>query len=394
MFELENLNPKDIPDMTCNSLKGSVHISPEGHIKPCCYFKNLGPHWKYWQLDSNISNINSLDDIVDSYEWNNFVSPNPHCGLCIKEEMNNIYSLRKYWNETITPDTNKLQHLELALDFTCNMMCRICGPRQSSKWNASRVLKNMKEEVGVTEADEDLYTKTKGSKEYIKNIKRILSNSDLSELKKVVLVGGEPLYSKNLPWFTNLLKKQDHWKDIEIKLITNGSIFPSKDLFEGFNCVGITVSLDAIGDLATVTRMKVPWKIIDENVRRMAKLYEVHIHSTVSILNCNQMQPLLQYCYDLNISHINHTFTVLHSPKHLLLDLIPEEYRHKWITSHSKVNDMLKMEHHENPHEAYRFLKAIEILDAESEIPYRDVNPEIVEIMEELVKDYRIDGKV
>jgi hypothetical protein len=394
MIKLENLHPKDIPDMTCNSLKGSVHISPEGHVKPCCYFKNLGPHWKYWQLDSNIYNINSLDDIVDSYEWNNFVSPNPHCEYCIIEEASNIPSLRQYWNETISSDTNKLQHLELALDFTCNMMCRMCGPRQSSKWNSSPVLKNMKEEVGVAEADADIYIKTKGSKEYTKNVKRILSNSDLSDLKEVKLVGGEPLYSKNLPWFINLLKKQEHWKDIKIIIITNGSILPSKDLFEGFNCVEIDVSIDSIGNLATVTRMKVPWETIDTNIREMIKLYEVHIHTTVSLLNCNQMQPLINYRHNLNISPIDHTFSMLHGPKHLLLDLIPKEHRDKWITTHPRVNHMLEMEHHENPHEAYRFLKAIEILDAESEISYRDVNPEIVEIMEELVKDYKSESKV
>jgi molybdenum cofactor biosynthesis enzyme MoaA len=392
VIELENLHPKDIPDMTCNSLKGSVHISPEGHIKPCCYFKNLGPHWKYWQVDSNIFNINSLDDIVNSYEWNNFVSPNPHCEYCIREETNNIYSLRQYWNETISPDTKKLQHLELALDFTCNMMCRICGSRQSSKWNSSPVLKKMKEIVLPDMAD--FYTKTKGSKEYTKNIKRILSNSDLSDLKEVKLVGGEPLYSKNLPWFINLLKKQEHWKDIKIQLITNGSILPSKDLFDGFNCVQIDVSIDAIGDLATVTRMKVPWEIIDENIKRMIKLYKLSIHTTVSILNCNQMQSLIDYGNDLGLDWDYHTFTLLHGPKHLLLDLIPKEHRNKWITTRLRVNEMLEMEHHENPHEAYRFLKSIEILDAESEISYRNANPEIIEIMEELVKDYRSDGKV
>jgi len=394
MIKLENLLPKDIPDMSCNSLKGSVHISPEGHIKPCCYFKNLGPHWKYWQVDSNIYNINSLDDIVDSYEWNNFVSPNPHCEYCIIEEASNIPSLRQYWNETISSDTNKLQHLELALDFTCNMMCRMCGPRQSSKWNSSPVLKNMKEEVGVAEADADIYIKTKGSKEYTKNVKRILSNSDLSDLKEVKLVGGEPLYSKNLPWFINLLKKQEHWKDIKIIIITNGSILPSKDLFEGFNCVEIDVSIDSIGNLATATRMKVPWETVDANIREMIKLYEVHIHTTVSLLNCNQMQPLINYRHNLNISPIDHTFSMLHGPKHLLLNLIPKEHRDKWITTHPRVNHMLEMEHQENPPESYRFLKAMEILDAESELSFRDVNPEIMEIMEELVKDYRSESKV
>ena len=150
-------------------------------------------------MDSSIFNISSLDDVVDSYEWNNFVSPNPHCEYCIKEEMNNIRSLRQYWNETIESDTNKLQHLELALDFTCNMMCRICGPRQSSKWNVSPVLNDIKELIGSDSDDFVNYIKTKGSREYTENIKRVLSNSDLSHLKEVKLVGGEPLYYKSLP---------------------------------------------------------------------------------------------------------------------------------------------------------------------------------------------------
>jgi MoaA/NifB/PqqE/SkfB family radical SAM enzyme len=400
-FELENINPKDIPDMTCNSTKGSIHISDRGHLKPCCYFQNYGPHEKYWYEDSHIFNINSLDDRVDSYEWNNFVSPNPHCGNCIKEEMNGIHSLRQHWNETIAPDTNKLQHLELALDFTCNMMCRMCNPSQSSVWNASPVLKTMKDEIGVTDWNDETYVKTKGSKDYTTNLKRILSNSDLSELKKVVLIGGEPLYSKSLPWFINLLKKQEHWKDIELHIITNGSILPSEDLFAGFKRLKFDVSIDAVGDLATVSRMKVPWKIIDENIRRMVKLYDVHFHTTVSLLNCNYLQPLLDYREHLGIDWYSHTFAMLHNPRHLLLDLIPEEYRQKWITTmskdtriHPKIKTMLKTTHQENPDEAKRFLRAIEILDAESEIPYRDVNPEIVEIMEELVKNYKSDNKI
>ena len=36
---------------------------------------------------------------------------------------------------------------------------------------------------------------------------------------------------------------------------------------------------------------------------------------------------------------------------------------------------MLEMEHHEDPAEAYRFLKSSEILDVESELSFRDVNP-------------------
>ena len=389
MIELLNLLPN--PDMSCNSLKGSIHISKEGHVKPCCYFKDLGPHQKYWRIDSNTSNINSLDNIVDSYEWNNFVSPNPSCEYCIIEEANNMYSLRHHWNEKIAPDTNKLQYLELALDFTCNMMCRICGPQQSSRWNSSSVLKNMREEFSMSE--DISYTKTKGSKEYTKNIKRILSNSDLSDLKEVTLIGGEPLYSKNLPWFIDLIKQQEHWKDIKITIITNGSLVPKSNMFVGFKEVQIDVSLDAVGDLATATRMKVSWEIIDANIRKMIKLYKVSIHSTVSLLNCNKMQPLIDYFYTLDPLPVDHTFSVLQTPYHQAVTLIPKEYRLQWITSHLKVNNILAMEYHENLDEVCRFLRATEILDAESEIPYRDANPEIVEIMEELVKNYKSDDK-
>ena len=119
----------------------------------------------------------------------------------------------------------------------------------------------------------------------------------------------------------------------------------------------------------------------------------MNFHTTVSLLNCNHLQPLLDYREHLGIDWYSHTFAMLHNPRHLLLDLIPEEYRQKWITTIPKINTMLKTTHQENPDEAKRFLRAIEILDAESEIPYRDVNPEIVEIMEELVKNYKSEGK-
>ena len=387
------MNYQEIKDFPCNAPKGSIAIVvPDGYVKPCCAFIH---QTNDWLETSNLYHTKSFDDILTSHHWNNY-EPNKHCVSCIEHEEaidshDGPSSLREHWNLEISDDTNKLEYMELALDFTCNMMCRMCGPRQSSKWNASPILKELQT---FTKFDKAYYKKTTVLKEYSKQLMVNLNNTDLSNIKEVRLVGGEPLYSKNLPWFINLLKKQEHWKDIKIIIITNGSILPSKDLFEGFNCVEIDVSIDSIGNLATATRMKVPWETVDANIREMIKLYEVHIHTTVSLLNCNQMQPLINYRHNLNISPIDHTFSMLHGPKHLLLNLIPKEHRDKWITTHPRVNHMLEMEHQENPPESYRFLKAMEILDAESELSFRDVNPEIMEIMEKLVKGYRSDGKV
>jgi hypothetical protein len=122
-------------------------------------------------------------------------------------------------------------------------------------------------------------------------------------------------------------------------------------------------------------------------MREMTKLYKVSVHTTVSILNCNQIEPLLQYRHSLNISPHDHAFTVLQGPKHLSLNLIPKEYRQKWKAVHPRFNKILEMDYRESPSDVKRFLKAMKVLDTESELSFRDVNPEIIEIMEELVKN-------
>ena len=82
---------------------------------------------------------------------------------------------------------------------------------------------------------------------------------------------------------------------------------------------------------------------------------------------------------------------MLHGPNHLSLDLIPKEYRQKWKgrseSYFSKINDILDVDYRESPSDVKRFLKEMKVLDTESELSFRDVNPEIIEIMEELVKN-------
>jgi MoaA/NifB/PqqE/SkfB family radical SAM enzyme len=385
MIELHNLDT--IPDMTCNAPKGSVSIvHPDGFVKPCCYFNYQDDKWL---LSSNIAYIDSLDDVINSEEWKNY-NPDPHCESCIREEIDDVPSLRKYWNSTIPSTANSLEHLELALDFTCNMMCRMCGPRQSSQWNGSAVLDDMK----ITEhnhPNSDYYVKTKGSRKYTENLKWILSNTDLSNLKAVTLVGGEPLYSKNLKWFISLLKENSNYKNVSITIITNGSVKPPLNLLKGFRKVNITVSIDAIGSLATSIRMGIDWNIIDTNVRYMVKHYNVKVHSTVSILNINKMQEVIDYCKELNISS---NYAMLHGPKHLLLDLIPIIHRSKWKTTDYKINKMLDMNHYANPRETFNFIKAVEILDSVSDISFIDANPEVYDIAQGLVEQYKEEWKL
>ena len=393
---------QEIKDFPCNAPKGSIAVTvPDGYVKPCCAFQNQTDDWKE---TSNLFHTNSFDDILTSHHWNNYV-PDEHCISCIHEEEHIgphklPISLREHWNLEISDDANKLEYLELALDFTCNMMCRMCGPRQSSKWNASPILKDLQkfstfdkiyyDKVqnifieNYNSGENELYNKQTGLKEYSLKLMSNLTNTDLSNLKVVKLIGGEPLYSKKLPQFINLLKKQEHWRDIKIILISNGSIIPDEVLFKGFRDIEIQVSIDAIGDLGSTIRMKQPWDKIDNNIRAMNDLYNVTmLHATVSIMNINKMQDFLDYCHELDIEE---SMSMLHGPNYLRLNIIPREFRMQWLTDNDKVNTWLMIPNHkDSKDQGQLFLRSIPLLDSESEFNFRDINPEIVDIVEKYV---------
>ena len=250
MFELE----------TCLAPQASVTISQKGLIAPCCQF-NLWPEDEWF----SIYDLDSLHEAHGTDRWNKYDSEpsgydgSSKCRTCIREEESGAYSLRQTWNEKIKKEDKHIEHLEISLDFTCNMMCRSCGPSQSSKWNGSSVLEEL--QILNMPDNEGMYTAIKNPRNYQDNIKRVLNNTDLSHLKEVTIVGGEPLYSKSLPWFLSLLHE-----DVKLIVVTNGSLMPSDDMFSKFKSVVFQVSIDAIGDLGTAMRMKVPFETVDKNI--------------------------------------------------------------------------------------------------------------------------------
>ena len=155
-------------------------------------------------------------------------------------------------------------------------------------------------------------------------------------------------------------------------------------MFEGFRDIEIQVSIDAIGDLGSTIRMKQPWDKIDNNIRAMNDLYNVTmLHATVSIMNINKMQDFLDYCHELDIEE---SMSMLHGPNYLRLNIIPREFRMQWFTDNEKVNTWLMIPNHKDIKDQGRlFLRSIPLLDSESEFNFRDINPEIVDIVEKYV---------
>lgn len=345
------------------------------YASPCCH---IMPQDEKLHIES-ITNLNDLlhtqlyTHLRDSM---NVGEKDSLCKVCWNEEAQNIMSDRVFENNIRAKrDTVELRSLKIALDYTCNMMCRICTPTCSSKWSSSALAKTKL-------ADFDDY-----SIEYDKyDIKKIVENSDLSKLERIKILGGEPFYSKKLEWFLDYLQQHTDFENLRIYITTNGSVFPSDSILQKIlKCKNIHIefSLDAIGDLVDLCRWGVKWQPIHENIQKWRSLnnkkLKLNAHCTMSVYNSNQMQPLVDYCKQNNIFlHVNK----LRSPAHLCIDMIDIETRKSWLLPGNTIIEKTVnaiLEHVETvPGKAKnKFLIFNKILDDYQKTKLQDLNKEV-----------------
>lgn len=332
----------------CGISKYSLSLAhSDGLPRPCCSY-NKNETYKY-------------DEIPIKWPINDDV-----CQWCNDKERDGIKSLRLSSRTDYVK--GNLEELEISLDFTCNMSCRICSPKLSSKWA----------KFGKHFSDWSPRYSYSPISNYSEKIDQYIETLDFSKLKEIKFVGGEPLYSKK---FKDFYPKIAHAKEIVIH--TNGSVFPpsyidkEKTLFN--------LSIDAIGDLASATRYGVEWDIIDDNIKRMHKEgYNIQFYSTVSILNINKIDELLEYSEQFNLCN-PHRFGLVHGPKFLRSAMIPKEIRQVWNPEYSKkLSSFYDQETFYDLKEKDNFITFTDIFDANSKYSFKEINPEIYNIVKEL----------
>lgn len=381
--------------LNCNHLSNHLAIvSSNAVIAPCCQFKDFRQPNKY----KTVFNQDSLDDVLKSGFWQS-VRDNlekgtkiPSCSGCWASEEAGSISKRQWANssmEVLHPYT--VEDLEIGLDYTCNMMCRICKPAQSSKWNQSPVAAKLYARRPA------IYNTIDNVKEYQTKLRSLVENSNLKNVRRVRLVGGEPFYSKNFEWFVDKLAAETNIAELEFAVNTNGSIIPKESVLEKFfqmKKVSIDFSIDAIGDLASCTRWGVDWATIEANVKRWVELAKLHtniklsVHSTISILNINRIQEIIDFCDENDLIF---AFSNLDDPDYLNYCQIPVEIRQAWTVTSSKqvpysITDLNASITRSavSKNKFYDFLYFTEVLDEYQGLTFANVNPEIIEIAKRL----------
>ena len=343
----------------CNKMYNHLDFyNPDGSVTPCCHF-DKGKTKFGW---------NSYIPKIKYFEWYDMrerMSEGwiPECHICENQEKLGFESMRQEWNSRSCSSIG-IEGIELALDYTCNFMCRMCTPALSTSWR--------KYDEDWERFDGHFWSPAHNhsSLDYLKTL-------NLSNLKTARVVGGEPFLSNSLQEFLDILPR-----GCEIVFDTNGSIFPDQKivdiLLDKFK-VQVDISIDAIGDLAECIRFGTIWEEVNKNIDKHFDTWNlVNIHTTISILNVNRINDIYDIwndrCVMNNLTH----------PNFLRPEQIPIEQRQSWkIPSLRGVGDFNNLILSDLSVE-YEYKKCIDFLktcDKHQGIKFKDVNSELWEII-------------
>lgn len=274
------------------------HIStmPHGEIKLCCRAQppeDGNPNVKDLNFDlKKYWHSEYMNEIRDAL----IVGDKPRqCHNCWKMEDNDIVSLRlnrltdlmdkEIYRESVKHYLMhrevefKIPLLELKLSNVCNFKCRMCWPKDSSKW--------------VTDWDKVSKFYSAGDQKYIENIvdsnglrkSRVMNLYEKDEqfvgqlvelmehVDELEFAGGEPLMD---PIHYRVLESVKHPENVTLKYSTNLSIMKMGkthviDLWKKFKSIKLTISIDGHKDLNHMIRRGSDWDLLKHNIELIKK---------------------------------------------------------------------------------------------------------------------------
>lgn len=283
----------------------SVSITAYGEIRHCC---NGGydvngiklPNVSHLTTEGIINN-DFIQDLRDSFIKE---EKHPVCKRCWKMEDMDIMSFRDVSNRYKRFDMNvtgrknikkvidfeDIEYIDITLGNKCNLACRMCLPSSSS------LLAKQQKEIGIYDGDIDI-EHSAGSKEKILNLFAKAKN-----LKKIYMLGGEPLINEFHYEILDLLIAKDRAKNVGIYFNTNlkvnkiSSYYP---IWEKFHSVHIQASIDGTHECYEYIRYPGKWDKLYKSFKELSDLidqkkYLLSISPVLQNLNVHNMVKLVE----------------------------------------------------------------------------------------------------
>lgn len=203
----------------------------------------------------------------------------PFCNQCQAEEKIGTGNLRQIYMMVAehngikldrNPDSKSVpEYAEIRLGNLCNFKCRMCGPSASNAI-ATEVdqYPELKEYYRLSDA-----TRLNSGPEFLSDVLSMIPH-----LKRVQFTGGEPTLVPEVIDILDAMVEGGYSHNININLTTNVSVINPKILerLPHFKSVLVSMSLDAVRDVAEYIRYGTKWNRIVENVDAYIKLAQEH----------------------------------------------------------------------------------------------------------------------
>lgn len=203
------------------------------------------------------------------------------CGECIECEEREQKSTRLYIKECVEREDNpwipnEINQIDFRPSNLCNMRCGMCNPENSS-----------------------LLAKEFGETVYHFDSKNIY-DLDLSNLKKIKILGGEPsIQSEVYEFLEYFLKTYNNRPNLHFTTNMTNVNKRWLGIIDKFDEVDISMSIDGAGKIFEYLRPPGKWHIIEQNIKSMQEYQHVSLrlkfHVTIGLVAMLTIDDWLPY---------------------------------------------------------------------------------------------------
>ena len=310
-----------------------LYINPQGIVGTCC---ESNEHYPLGSIkDSSLQEI-ANSDAMKMLRRQMLSGQRPSgCSACWIKEDDRLPSARQHFNQeflqflSLSEQTHedgyvedfKLRYLDFRANNVCNLKCRMCGGKFSSR---------------IAKEENDLYQNSTfidlklTSEEIYLTLEYIEGNIDY--LESVYFAGGEPLIMEEHYKILDLLLKHNK-SDIKIIYNTNLTQLSYKkynvvDYWKKFSNINVGASIDLIGDQAEYVRSGTNYDELEENYESIKDYVGFTITSIVHLCNIFNLPKLQQHwIVNKKLNPKNLSFRALIYPKNMTLQVLPPHYK-------------------------------------------------------------------
>jgi organic radical activating enzyme len=244
-----------------------------------------------------------------------------------------------YSNNNLGTSTHFPTDLQIDLGNTCNSACIMCDPTASS-----RLVADYKK---LNKLDSKLFAEPRPYRSWTEDpavVDRFVAElQSFPYLRYIHFLGGETLYNQA---FYDICEHLDG-TDLIVGTTTNGTIYDQRieQLIPRFKEFHLGISIESVTALNDYVRYPGPTDQILANILKFVKLREQHpglkleLRITPNLFTISELDQVFEFMIKHDI--IAESCNILHQPRCLRMELMPEDIRQETIAKLQAVVDRL-----------------------------------------------------